>query len=104
MYSGLGRNSTRCSTPSVFPVKKVNRVLCGTVNECVIDYQMQSYDVTVCKMVPRPVTQTVQVCETTMIPHTKSVNVQVTKCRPVTEMVTRQTSVKHSLPRCLSRS
>ena len=33
------------------PVKKVNRVPCGTVNQCVTDYQMQSYDVTVCKMV-----------------------------------------------------
>ena len=75
------------------PVRKVNRVACGTVNQCVTDYQMQSYDVTVCKMVRRPITETVQVCETTMIPHTSTVNVQVTKCKPVTEMVARQTSV-----------
>src|SRR5262249_36545166 len=65
------------------PVKKVNRVPCGTVNQCITDYQMQSYDRTVVKMVPKPITQTVQVCETKMIPHTSTVNVQVTKCRPV---------------------
>jgi hypothetical protein len=75
------------------PVRKVNRVACGTVNECVTSFQMQSYDVSVVKMVRKPITQTVQVCETKMIPHTSTVNVQVTKCRPVTEMVTRQTSV-----------
>lgn len=75
------------------PVRKVNRVACGTVSQCVTDWQMQSYDVTVCKMVRRPITETVQVCETTMIPHSSTVNVQVTKCKPVTEMVSRQTSV-----------
>jgi hypothetical protein len=75
------------------PVRKVNRVACGTVNQCVTDVQMQSYDVTVVKMVPKPITETVTVCETTMIPHSSTVNVQVRKCRPVTEMVTRQTSV-----------
>ena len=75
------------------PVKRVNRVPCGTVSQCVTDWQTQSYDVTVCKMVRRPITETVQVCETTMIPHSSTVNVQVTKCKPVTEMVTRQTSV-----------
>ena len=75
------------------PVKKVNRVPCGTVSQCVTDWQTQSYDVTVCKMVRRPITETVQVCETKMIPHTSTVNVQVRKCKPVTEMVSRQTSV-----------
>jgi hypothetical protein len=75
------------------PVKKFNRVPCATVNECVTDYQTQSYDVQVVKMVRRPITETVQVCETKMIPHTSTVNVQVTKHRPVTDMVTRQTTV-----------
>ena len=54
---------------------------------------MQSYDVTVCKMVRRPSRKRCMVCETKMIPHSSTVNVQVTKCRPVTEMVARQTSV-----------
>jgi hypothetical protein len=75
------------------PVRKVNRVACGTVNQCVTDYQMQSYDVTVTKMVPRPITETVTVCETRMIPNSSTVTVPVVKCRPVTETVTRQTSV-----------
>jgi hypothetical protein len=75
------------------PVKKINRVPCGTVNQCVRDIQIQSYDVTVTKMVPRPITETVTVCETKMIPHTSTVTVPVVKLRPVTDMVTRQTSV-----------
>ena len=75
------------------PVRKVNRVPCATVNECVTEYQMQPYECTVTKMVRKPVTQTVTVCQTTMIPHTSTVTVPVTKLRPVTDMVTRQTSV-----------
>ena len=75
------------------PQVKVNRVPCATVNQCVTDFQMQSYDVTVTRMVRRPVTETVTVCETTMIPHSSTVTVPVVKCRPVTDMVTRQTSV-----------
>jgi hypothetical protein len=79
--------------PVCVPVTKVNRVACGTVSQCVTDIQMQSYDVTVVKMVPKPITETVTVCETTMIPQSSTVNVQVMKCRPVTDTVTRQTSV-----------
>jgi hypothetical protein len=75
------------------PVRKVNRVPCGTMSQCVTDFQMQSYDVSVVRMVRKPITDTVTVCETTMIPQTSTVNVQVRKCRPVTEMVTRQRSV-----------
>ena len=44
-----------------------------------------------CRMVPRPITETVTVCETTMIPHTSQVVVPTVKFRPVTETVTRQT-------------
>jgi hypothetical protein len=75
------------------PVRKMNRVPCATVNQCVTDYQMQPYDVTITKMVPKPITQTVMVCQTTMIPHSSTVTVPVVKLRPVTDMVTRQTSV-----------
>jgi hypothetical protein len=75
------------------PVRKVNRVPCGTVNQCVTGYQMQSYDVTVTRMVPKPITETVTVCETTMIPHSSTVTVPVVKFRPVTDTVTRQRSV-----------
>jgi hypothetical protein len=75
------------------PVKKLNRVQCGVVNQCVTDYQMQAYDCTVTKMVARPVTETVTVCETKMIPNTSTVTVPVAKCRPVTEYVPRQVSV-----------
>ena len=73
--------------------EKVNRVPCGTVNQCVTEIQMQSLRVTVTKMVRKPITETVTVCETTMIPHSSTVTVPVTKYRPVTETVTRQTSV-----------
>ncbi len=75
------------------PVRKVNRVPCGTVNQCVTEYQMQAYDCTVTKMVARPVTQMVTVCQTKMIPQSSTVTVPVVKLRPVTDMVTRQTSV-----------
>ncbi len=75
------------------PVRKMNRVPCATVNECVTDYQMQAYDCTVTKMVARPVTQMVTVCQTKMIPQSSTVTVPVVKLRPVTDMVTRQTSV-----------
>jgi hypothetical protein len=75
------------------PQVKVNRVPCATVNQCVTDVKMQSYDVTVTRLVRKPVTETVTVCETTMIPHSSTVTVPVVKCRPVTETVTRQTSV-----------
>ena len=75
------------------PVKKINRVPCAVVNQCVTDYQMQAYDCTVTKMVARPVTETVTVCQTKMIPHSQTVTVPVVKLRPVTDMVTRQTSV-----------
>jgi hypothetical protein len=75
------------------PQVKINRVPCGTVNQCVTDHQMQSYDVTVTKMVAKPITETVTVCETKMIPHSSTVTVPVVKCRPVTETVTRQRTV-----------
>ena len=75
------------------PVTKVNRVPCATVNQCVTEYQMQSYDVTVCKMIARPITETVTVCETKMIPNSSTVTVPVVRCRPVTDTVARQTSV-----------
>ncbi len=75
------------------PVTKVNRVPCGTVNQCVTEYQMQSYDVTVTKVITKPVTETVTVCETKMIPNYSTVTVPVVKCRPVTETVTQQRSV-----------
>jgi hypothetical protein len=75
------------------PVTKVNRVPCATVNQCVTEYQMQSYDVTVTRMVPKPITEQVTVCQTTMIPHSSTVTVPVVKCRPVTDTVTRQRSV-----------
>jgi hypothetical protein len=75
------------------PQVKVNRVPCATVNECVTDFKMESYDVQVVRMVPKPITETVTVCETTMIPQSSTVTVPTVKCRPVTETVTRQTSV-----------
>ena len=75
------------------PVVKYNRVPCATVNQCVVEMQMQSFDVNVTRMVPKPVTQTVTVCQTTMIPHSSTVTVPVVKYRPVTETVTRQRTV-----------
>ena len=74
------------------PQVKVNRIP-YTVNQCVTGFEMQSYDVTVCRMVPKPITETVTVCETTMIPHSSTMTVPTVKYRPVTETVTRQTSV-----------
>ena len=48
---------------------------------------------TVTRMVPKPITETVAVCVTKMVPHSSTVTVPTVKCRPVTETVTRQVSV-----------
>ena len=74
------------------PRVKVDMIPCK-VSRCETEITMEPYDVTVCRIVRKPIEETVPVCVTKMVPHTKTETVQQVVCRPVTETVERQVAV-----------
>lgn len=80
--------SEKCQVPRV----KVNMIP-YTVTRCETEIKMEPYEVTVCRMVQKPIVETVPVCVTRMVPHTKTETVQRVVCKPVTETVSRQVAV-----------